>query len=71
MRFFGSQENPPLEKPPYARTNLALKLQFRLLSLQIPLFLAHFDTSIVFSIKNYDFLTKVNAIFDLDDYSLL
>jgi hypothetical protein len=25
----------------------------------------------VFSIKNYDFLTKVNAIFDLDDYSLL
>ena len=31
----------------------------------------HFDTSIVFSIKNYDFLTKVNAIFDLDDYSLL
>ena len=39
---FGPRENPLLEKPHYAATNLVLKLQFRLLSLQIPLFLAHF-----------------------------
>ena len=31
--LFGPQENPLLEKPPYAATNVVLKLQFSLLSL--------------------------------------
>ena len=45
--FFGPQENPP-----YAATNLVLKLQFRLLSLQIPLFLAHFHKFQFLKMKN-------------------
>ena len=36
--LFGPQENPLLEKPPYAATNVVLKLQSSLLSLQIPQF---------------------------------
>ena len=42
VRLFGPQENPLLEKPPYAATNVVLKLQSSLLSLQIPLLLAYF-----------------------------
>ena len=48
VRFFGPQENPLLEKPSYAATNLVLKLPLRLLSLQIPLFLAHFHKISIF-----------------------
>ena len=56
VQFFGSQENPLLEKPPYATTNLVLKLQFRLLSLQIPLFLAHFHKIFIFEHKKQQLL---------------
>ena len=49
--FFGPQENPP-----YAATNLVLKLQFRLLSLQIPLFLAHFHKIFIFEHKKQQLL---------------
>ena len=55
-RVPGSQENPLLEKPPYATTNLVLKLQFRLLSLQIPLFLAHFHKIFIFEHKKQQLL---------------
>ena len=50
--LFGPQENPLLEKLPYAAINLVLTLQFRLLSLQIPLFLAHFHKFQFLKMKN-------------------
>ena len=49
--LFGPQENPLLEKPPYAATNVVLKLQSSLLSLQIPLFLADFHKFSIFEDK--------------------
>jgi hypothetical protein len=52
VQFFGPYENPLLEKPHHAATNLVLKLQFRLLSLQIPLFLAQFHKISIFEDKN-------------------
>ena len=54
--LFGPQENPLLEKLPYAAINLVLTLQFRLLSLQIPLFLAHFHKIFIFEHKKQQFL---------------
>ena len=56
--FFGPQENPLLEKPLYAATNVVLKLQFSLLSLQIPLFLAHFHKVSVSKDKTQQLLSS-------------
>ena len=56
VRFFGPRENPLLEKRHYAAINLVLKLQFRLLSLQIPLFLAHFQKNSIFEDKKQQLL---------------
>ena len=54
--FFGPQENPLLEKPLYAATNVVLKLQFSLLSLWIPLLLAHFHKISIFENKKQQLL---------------
>ena len=54
--FFGPQENPLLEKPLYAATNVVLKLQFSLLCLRMLLFLAHFHKIFIFEHKKQQLL---------------